>query len=62
MKGIQYLVNDEGKKTAVLIDLEEYGKLWADFQDILVSRSRANETEISWETLQAEIGQDVYKD
>ena len=36
MKGIQYLVNDEGKKTAVLIDLEEYGKLWEDFQDILV--------------------------
>jgi hypothetical protein len=58
MKGIQYLVNDEGKKTAVLIDLEEYGDIWADFQDILVSRSRANEIEVSWEDLQAEMEQD----
>lgn len=58
MKGIQYLVDDEGKKTAVLIDLEEYGELWEDFQDILVSQSRANEAEISWEALQAEMEQD----
>lgn len=58
MKGIQYLVDDQGKKTAVLIDLEEYGKLWEDFQDILVSKSRADETEISWEVLQAEMEQD----
>ncbi len=58
MKGIQYLVNDEGKRTAVLIDLEEYGKLWEDFQDILVSRSRADEPEIPWEVLQAEMEED----
>lgn len=58
MKGIQYLVDDEGKKTAVLIDLEEYGELWEDFKDILVSQSRGNEAEISWETLQAEMEQD----
>ncbi len=58
MKGIQYLVDDQGKKTAVLIDLEEYGKLWEDFQDILVSKSRADETEIPWEVLQVEMEQD----
>ena len=58
MKGIQHLVNNEGQKTAVLIDLEEYGDIWADFQDILVSHSRKDEAEISWETLQAEMEQD----
>jgi hypothetical protein len=55
MKGIQYLIDDQGKKTAVLIDLEQWGELWADFQDILVSRSRKDEPEVSWEELQAEI-------
>ncbi len=40
MKGIQYLVDDTGKKTAVVIDLQQWGELWEDFQDILVSRSR----------------------
>ena len=59
MKGIQYLVNNEGQKTAVLIDLEEYGDIWSDFQDILVSRSRQNEVEIPWETLQIEMEQDA---
>lgn len=59
MKGIQYLVNDDGQKTAVLIDLEEYGDIWEDFQDVLVSRARKDETEISWEALQAEIEEDA---
>lgn len=45
MKGIQYLVDDTVKKTAVVIDLQQWGELWSDFQDILVSRSRINEPE-----------------
>ena len=55
MKGIQYLVDDTGKKTAVVIDLQQWGQLWEDFQDILVSRSRVYEPEVSWEDLQAEL-------
>ena len=31
MKGIQYVVDDSGEKTAVVIDLREYGELWEDF-------------------------------
>lgn len=30
MKGIQCLRDDTGKKTAVVIDLEEWGELWDD--------------------------------
>jgi len=55
MKGIQYLVDDTGKKTAVVIDLEEWGELWEDFYDIFVSESRRDEPAISWEELKTEM-------
>ena len=29
MQGIQFLVNNQGRKTAALIDLREHGELWA---------------------------------
>lgn len=56
MEGVQFLVNEEGEKTSVLIDLSEWGDLWEDFHDIMISRSRQDEAEISWEELKAEIG------
>ncbi len=40
MRGIQFLVNEDGEKTAVLLDLQEWGDLWEDFYDILVARAR----------------------
>ena len=43
MKGIQFVVDDQGEKTAVLIDLQEYGELWEDFYDCLLARARINE-------------------
>ena len=35
MTGIQYVMNDHGEKTAVLIDLKKHGDLWEDFFDCL---------------------------
>ncbi len=55
MKGIQFVVDEAGKKKAVLIDLEEWGELWEDFYDILVSQSRRNEPTVAWEDLKAEM-------
>jgi hypothetical protein len=43
MKGIQFVVDDEGEKTAVLIDLQEYGELWKDFYDCLIAQARTDE-------------------
>jgi len=43
MEGIQFVVNEKGEKTAVLIDLKKYGELWEDFYDSLTARSRASE-------------------
>jgi hypothetical protein len=58
MKGIQFVVDDTGEKKAVLIDLTEWGELWEDFYDILVSRSRQDEPIVSWSELKAEIKQE----
>ena len=58
MEGVQFLVNEAGEKTSVLIDLNEWGDLWEDFYDTMVSRSRQDEAEISWGDLKAEIGLD----
>jgi len=55
MKGIDFIVDDKGKKKAVLIDLSEWGELWEDFYDVLVSESRKNEPRVSWEELEKEI-------
>ena len=56
MKGIQFVTDDTGKRTAVLISLSEWGDIWEDFYDILVSESRKEEPTIPWEELKAEMG------
>lgn len=43
MKGIQFVTDEAGRKTAVLIDLKKYGELWEDIYDSLLARQRANE-------------------
>ena len=58
MRGIQFLVNEDGEKTAVLLDLQEWGDLWEDFYDILVSRSREAEETVAWSDLEAELDQE----
>ncbi|MFN3689639.1 MAG: hypothetical protein ACK4UU_01790 [Fimbriimonadales bacterium] len=55
MRGIDYVVDEHGKKKAVLIDLTEWGELWEDFYDILISESRKHEPTIPWEQIKAEI-------
>ena len=55
MKGIQFVVDDPGRKRAVLIDLSEWGEIWEDIYDVLVSQSRRDEPTISWDDLKAEM-------
>ncbi|MDO8589019.1 MAG: hypothetical protein Q7T82_18485 [Armatimonadota bacterium] len=59
MRGISYLIDDTGKRKAVMIDLSDWGKFWEDFHDVLVSATRSDEPTIPWETLKAEIEQDA---
>ena len=46
MTGIQFVTDDEGRETAVLIDLKKHRELWRDFWDGLVSESRRKEESI----------------
>jgi hypothetical protein len=55
MKGVQYVVNERGQPQAVLIDLKKHGKLWEDFQDVLVSRARREEPRESLAEVEAKL-------
>lgn len=57
MKGIQFVVNDKGEKTAALIDLKEYGELWEDFYDCLITRLRADEPRESLKSVREKLRQ-----
>ena len=43
MKGVQFLFDEQGNKTAVLIDLKKNGELWEDFYDRAVAHDREDE-------------------
>lgn len=58
MKGIHYITDDTGKRTAVILDLDEWGDVWEDIYDALVSESRKKEPRIAWEDLKAETGEE----
>ena len=59
LKGVQYLVDSSGERTAVVISLEEWGEIWEDFYDVLVSESRKDEPTVAWETLKAEMASEA---
>ncbi len=43
MSGVQYITDENGKKTSVVLDLKVHSELWEDIQDLMVSRSRMKE-------------------
>ena len=53
MTGIQFVTDDKGRRTAVLIDLKKHRGLWEDFWDGLVSESRRKEKDIPYEGYRA---------
>ncbi|HBX50704.1 MAG: hypothetical protein A2275_11265 [Bacteroidetes bacterium RIFOXYA12_FULL_35_11] len=46
MTGINYIINEQGKKVAVMLDLTEYGAIWEDFYEKLTSSARSDTKEI----------------
>ncbi|MCD5425664.1 MAG: hypothetical protein LRZ92_04295 [Methanosarcinaceae archaeon] len=51
IEGIQFVTNEAGEKTAVLIDLKQYGELLEDFYDVLIAHKRADEPRESLESV-----------
>ena len=47
MKGVQFVVDDKGRRTGVFIDLVKNPDLWEDVFDLALIRRRANEPRLS---------------
>lgn len=43
MKGVQFVIDEHGEKTAVVIDLRRHSAVWEDFFDVAVAKSRQDE-------------------
>jgi hypothetical protein len=43
LKGICFVVDERGERTAVQIDLKRYGELWEDIYDSLIAKARVDE-------------------
>jgi hypothetical protein len=43
MSGVQFVVDNRGRKTAVVIDLKKHAAVWEDFYDVVLARRRAHE-------------------
>lgn len=55
MTGIQYLTDENGRKTSAVIDLKKHRALWEDLEDVLVSRSRQHEKRIPLRKVKADL-------
>jgi hypothetical protein len=55
MKGIQFLVDEKGEKTAVLIDLKKNRQLWEDFFDRALLEQRKTEPRLSLAEVQKRV-------
>ena len=53
MSGIRFVVDEEGRKVAVLIDLKKHGAIWEEIWDALVSESRRKEKAVPYKQYRA---------
>jgi hypothetical protein len=61
MDGVQFVVNDKGENTAVLLDLSIWGELWEDIYDAIVVEERQNEERIPLEEVHARLEREVHE-
>jgi len=47
----QYIIDENGQKTAVVLPIEEYEELLADLHDLAIIAERRNETTISFDEI-----------
>ena len=43
VKGVEFVIDDDGQKKAVLIDLKKLGEIWEDFYDTMLVKERESE-------------------
>lgn len=54
----QYIVNEKGQKTAVILKIEEFEELLEDLHDIAVVAERRDEATIPFEELKSKLKAD----
>jgi hypothetical protein len=52
MKGVQFVIDESGEKTAVVINLKQHSELWEDFYDSAVAHARDKELRESLESVE----------
>lgn len=55
MKGIEFVIDENGKKKSVLIDLKMHRELWEDFYDTLRAKDREGEPRESLEEVKKKV-------
>lgn len=55
MNGIQFVVDEKGRKIAVQIDLKKHRAIWEDFWDGVISESRRKEKGILLQKVKADL-------
>jgi hypothetical protein len=55
MQGVQYVTDEQGEKTGVLIDLKKNGELWEDFYDVALLSKRKNEPREALESVKKRV-------
>ena len=55
VKGVQFIVDDQGQKKAVLIDLRKHGEVWEDFYDSLRVKERETEPRESFKEVKKKV-------
>lgn len=55
IKGVRYLIDEQGNPVAVQLDLNQWGELWEDMQDIMLARERQHEPRTGLEDFEKEL-------
>jgi hypothetical protein len=55
IRGVKFLFDEHGERTAVMIDLRQGRGLWEDILDVATARSREREPAESWATVRARL-------
>ena len=55
VKGIEFVIDEDGQRKAVLIDLKKHGAIWEDFYDTLRVKERESEPRESLEEVKKKV-------
>lgn len=56
-KGRQYLVDEAGRRTAVVLPIKEYQQMLEDLEDLALMAERRDEPSEPWEVVKARLEQ-----